>query len=87
MILTLILNLIYYLIKLLLSPLLLFSDVTLPANVSATITSANNYLAGMAQIAPIYTIISVIALIVGMEVAIFGYKFIMWVIRKIPTIN
>lgn len=87
MILTLILNLIYYLIKLLLSPLLLFSDVALPANVSATISSVNNYLASMAQIAPIYTIISVIALIVSMEVAIFGYKFIMWVIRKIPTIN
>lgn len=87
MIVTILLNLFYTIIRVLLSPLLLFPNVSLPLDILAAIESANNYISGFNAIIPAYTIGSVIIFISGLEAIIFSYKIIMWVIRKIPTIN
>jgi len=68
-------------------PLRIMADVSLSTNFAETISTANNYLAGLNFILPLSTLMTIIGLFIGIEVAIFAYKLINWLIRKIPTIN
>jgi hypothetical protein len=87
MIVSLILALIYGVILVITYPLRSFSDVVLDPNINAAISTAGNYLAIVNQIAPITTLIAILSIVLTIEVFIFIYKLIMWIIRKIPTIS
>jgi len=68
-------------------PIRILADVSLSADFANSISTFNNYLARLNFILPISTLITIIGIFIGIEVAIFAYKLIMWLIRKIPTIN
>ncbi len=87
MITTAILYLLYYAISLVLSPLLLFSDVVLPPQFTDALTSAGASLGIVSVIAPVGTIAAVIVVFAVVEGFIFGYKIIKWVYTKIPGVN
>lgn len=69
------------------SPLRLFNDVSLSADFTAAVQSANEYLASLNFILPVSTFVAVIALMLTIEGFIILYKIINWVIRKIPGVN
>ena len=87
MIITGILNLLYGIIFLITSPIRLFSDVVLPSGITSGLGFASGYLSALNAILPIDTILEIFAVFLGFELAYFTWKAIMWVIRKIPTIN
>jgi len=80
-----IINTIYAIVYVITSPLRLLPDVTLPTNYLNSIASANSYISPFNMIIPINTILDIINLFVLIEIAYLTYKFIMWLIRRIPT--
>ena len=87
MITTALLNIFYLFIYTLTSPLRLLSDVSLPASLTSSIQTANTYLSAIDFVFPVSTFLIIFGLILGIETFIITYKIIMWLIRKIPTIN
>ena len=85
MIFALILNFIYAGVFLITSPIRLLPDVALPASFTSAIVTANGYIASLNGILPVDTIILLLKLFIGIEVAYFAYKFIMWLIKRLPT--
>jgi len=85
MIITALLYIIYYTLYVILSPIFLFSDVSLESGFGEAVANASHYLASANTVLPISSIVAILALIVSIEVIIATYKLIMWVIRRIPT--
>jgi len=75
------------LVYIMLYPLRLLPDVDLSGSIGSAISTAGGYLSGLNDIIPISTLIAVIGLILAVEGAIFVYKGVNWLIRKIPGIN
>lgn len=75
------------LLDVILSPFYSLQDVTLSPDFVASITNVRGMFATLAPIFPMVALFGVIGIIITIEVAIFGYKGIMWVIKKIPTIS
>lgn len=53
----------------------------------ATLTAVSGYTAALNAILPMSTILTLVGIFVGFEVAYTAYKVIYWVIKKIPTIS
>jgi hypothetical protein len=87
MITTFILNLIYYAVSAILSPLLLLPDASFPSNVVSAIASASSYISILNVILPADTLMTIVGAFLAVEVAIFTYKLIKWVYNKIPGVN
>lgn len=87
MITTTILNLFYSVIQLILSPIRLLPEATLPASTAQAIATAGTYIKAVDFVLPVPTLLTVIGLILGIEAGILIYKIIYWVIKKIPTIS
>ena len=87
MILTGIVYLLYWVVKLVLLPFTLLPDVTIGSTFSDAVTTASGYITSLNAFVPIATIVSILAIDVLLETSFLTYKFIMWGIRKIPTIN
>lgn len=87
MIINAILYALYGIIQLIISPILLFDDVTLPEGIDTALTTAGSYIAPLNGIMPIDTVTAILVVFVYIEGAILLYKLIMWGIKKIPTIN
>ena len=88
MISTAILNLIYGVIRgILYLPEKLLPSVSLDGNIAVAIARAGDYLSGVAYVLPVNTMLAVFGVILTIEGAIFTYKLINWLIRKIPGIN
>jgi hypothetical protein len=81
------LSLVYAFLNWALLPLTSLPDVVLPSNLSIAISTANNYLSSLDSFIPVGAVITILSTIVAIEVLILTYKLIMWVIKKIPTIN
>lgn len=81
------LNLFYWLLWAITSPLRLLADVSLSSNFSSAITTANTYISAVDYILPTTTLFTIIGLFLSVETFIILFKIINWVIRKIPTIN
>jgi hypothetical protein len=69
------------------APLRLLPNVTLPANITAAIGSANSYLSAIDFVFPTGAFVTIFGVIIGIEILLFLYKIIMWIIRKIPGIS
>jgi len=87
MITTAIFYILYASLSLVLIPIKVLPDATLPVELTDTISTASTYLAGINTIVPFGTLFTVFALFLTIELSIFVYKLVMWVIKKIPTIN
>ena len=81
------LTILYGFIYLITAPLRLLSDVSLPADIADTISNISSNLALLNQVIPVSTLITILGLVIIIETAIFTYRGIMWVLRKIPTIS
>jgi hypothetical protein len=66
-------------------PLRLFADATLPAFLTAAVSNISPYISILDAVLPLGTIISIVGFYVVVEVAIFTYKGIMWIIKRFPT--
>lgn len=79
------------LIKNLLNTLLVFSIPQLPAEVQTYIDMMFNYLVSGASILANYTplpyLLTLFGIIVAIDIGINVYKFVMWILKKIPMIG
>lgn len=82
-----ILILLYATIQIIISPILLFDDVTLPSDFATSLNTAGTYTSGLNHYIPIDTIQTILVLLVYIVGAVLLYKLIMWGIKKIPGIN
>lgn len=87
MIIDLFLLLLYGAIQIIISPILLFDDVTLPSDFSDSLSTAGAYTSGLNHYIPIDTIQTQLVLLIYIVGAVLLYKLIMWGISKIPGIN
>lgn len=87
MIFTSILNLLYLTINLILTPLNNFPPVVLSSNFTTAIVNAGGYYKSLNTILPMDTMIQILGVSLAIEGIYFIYKVVMWVIKKIPTIN
>ena len=82
-----ILLVLYVIVAVLLSPLGFFSNVTLSSDVLASLAKIHDYFVSLNMVIPVNVILGAFGLLLAVELAIFTYKGIMWLIKKIPTIN
>ena len=87
MILDILLRLAYCLILGVSAPIRLLPNASLPATLTAGIATSGTYIKAIDFIFPFSTFFTIFLLVLGIEAGILIYKLIMWVIRKIPTIN
>lgn len=87
MILTIILKLIYYAVYLVLWPLRLLPDASLPGAVSTAFATAGTYYKTADVFFPMDTAFTILGLILLFEGGVLTYKILMWTIKKIPGIN
>ena len=66
-------------------PLRLLPDVSLPSALSSAITTANGYISALNVILPMDTILAVLSTVFALELSVFTYKIIMWVVHRLPT--
>ncbi len=78
---------IFILLRVLISPFTLLSDVTADSSIVSAIASAKSVFAIIDPFFPVGTLLTVIGIFLAIETYVFTYKLIMWVIKKIPTIN
>jgi hypothetical protein len=81
------LNIVYYFIYAITSPLRLLGDVVLNSNFASSITTASGYYHSVNTILPIDSMITILGVSLTIELSYATFKVIMWVIKKIPTIN
>lgn len=63
-------------------------DVSLPFGLTASISTASEYVSSLDAFFPVHELVTVlIGVFLVYESAYFAYKLIMWVIRKIPMIS
>lgn len=82
-----ILYLLYGTIYLFTAPLRLLPDVTAESNFVASVTTASGYITAFDSFIPVGTLLTILGLFVIYETSYFSYKLVMWVIKKIPSIN
>ena len=87
MITSLLLNIIYACLSFLLLPITALPDVVLSGNLASAVATGNNYLSSLDSFVPVGSLILILSTMLGIEVFILSYKLIMWVVKKIPTIN
>lgn len=87
MISTLFFNALYAVVHFILTPIINSTDVTLPADIASSITSASNYIRNVDNIFPVATMLLILASYLIIEAGVGIYKLIMWLVKKIPTIN
>lgn len=81
------LYILYLVIKVIISPIMLLPNTTLPAGVSSAISTASGYISAFNTMLPMTTLLLVVSTILIIEGAIFTFKLINWVIKKIPMIS
>ena len=87
MVITTILTILYYALYALLTPLRILPDAVLPDGISNAMGEAGHYLASVNVIVPVDTLLIILGAFITIEAGIFLYKTIMWLVKKIPTIN
>lgn len=80
--------LIYGLVLTVTAPFRLTPVVSLPSGITSSIAHASAYVSSLDTIFPVHeTVYIFLYVFVLYEVALFAYKLINWVIRKIPGIS
>jgi len=86
MIVSVILYILYGTLWIITAPLRALPNATLPLSLSTAITQVNGYLSAVHAILPnsTYGLLAMLGMMFTFEIAVFGYKVIMWVIHRIP---
>lgn len=87
MITTGLLLLLYGVLRVILSPIFLLSNVAPNSSIVSAVVTANGYISSLNVIFPVTTILIILGLMFAFEVGYMAYKIIRWVYQKIPTIN
>lgn len=69
------------------APLRFLDNVTLDNDFISSVTTASTYISAFNTLLPITTLLTIFGLFLAFETVYFTYKLIMWLIKKIPTIN
>jgi hypothetical protein len=78
-------NVIYYVLYGITSPIRLLPDVVLPSGFTSAMTTASGYYTSLNSILPLDTMITLLGIYITIEVAYLSYKLIMWLIKRFPT--
>lgn len=87
MIITAFINVVYAVVFVFLLPLRLLDDVVAVPDFVDSIQTAGTFIAPLNTFLPIGTLLIIFSFFISFEVAYFTYKGIMWLIKKIPTVN
>lgn len=68
-------------------PIRLFDDLALDSEFVSSISTASGYISAFNTFIPIGTLLTILGLFIAYELSYFTYKVVMWVIKKIPSIN
>lgn len=71
--------------RILMYPIRNMQDVSLPVDLTSAITEAVGKINSLNFALPISTMFAILTLVVGIEVSVFTYKAVMWLIRRLPT--
>lgn len=82
-----IIDLFFNLITFLLTPITSLDDVVINPEITNALITTSGYLHSINTILPVDTMLEILAVGLAFELGYLIYKIIMWVIRKIPTIN
>lgn len=82
-----ILNIIFDVLNLVISPFSLLPDVSLTGELADAIATIKPYYASLSEILPIGTLVAIIAVEVIVDGSILTYKLIRWGYQKLPFIN
>jgi len=74
-------------LSILVYPIGLLPDATLPADFTTGLQSLAQYYSALNGVFPIDTILSILAIIFTVEGFIFTFKMFQWIIKKIPGIS
>jgi hypothetical protein len=85
MIVTIILYIIYAFVYIITSPFRLLSDVSIDSGIVQAFSTAGGYIKALDVFIPTTTLLAILALVTAIEAYIFGYKGIMWIIKRLPT--
>lgn len=69
------------------SPLRLLADVALDSEFAISIATASTFLSAINAFLPMTTLFTIVGIFITFETLFFTYKLLMWVIKKIPTVN
>ena len=79
------LNTLFIVLYTITAPFRLLPDVSLPSYFTTMISSVNGYLASLNTIVPIDMLLTLLQLYIYIEASYWAYKFVMLLIRRIPT--
>jgi len=77
----------FVILKVVAEPITWLSDASLPADISASITTASSYIAVFANILPVTTLVLILVAMLSVEGAIWLLKIFNFTIRKIPGLK
>ena len=80
-------GIIYATIWLFTFPIRQLPNVALNSEIEAAMSEAGGYLGLVNQVFPVSTLLAIFGVVLSIEAAIFLYKIVMWIIRKIPGIS
>lgn len=63
------------------------SGSTLPSGFHTAVTALGGYLHILDPLVPISTLLTCVSLIFAVEISLFGFKFLRWVLGHIPQIG
>jgi len=87
MITSILLNVTDIIVSLLMSPFTAMPNIVVSDSLLHAAQNVNGFLTTVGPVVPLLTLFSILAVITSVEVAIFAYKGIYWLIKKIPTIS
>ena len=80
------LNLIYTIVRGLLTAVaFVLPTASLPADFTDALAQVGSYLRPMNAIVPMDTLLAIVVLMMTVELAIFTFRSVMWVIKRFPT--
>ena len=87
MIITIILNIMWGVLNVILAPLSLLPDVVVNSTFATSLATASTYLSALADVFPIATLLQVFVFWLLIHNYMFIFNGIKWLIKKIPTIS
>jgi len=82
---TIFLYIIYLFVYVVTSPFRLLSDVAANSDIVGAFATASGYIHALDVFIPTSTLLTILFAVTAIEAYIFGYKGVMWLIRRIPT--
>jgi hypothetical protein len=87
MITTGLLYMLYGLVWIVLTPIRVLDNATLPAGITSAISTASGYFGILDDFFPMAILFSILGTILTIEGGVMLYKLTMWVVRKIPGVG